>query len=285
MRLVKWAIAVGLVALGLMVGLYLGQTHKDVKPATFGDVLTKAGNTLTLAQPAFAQEAGKSFLEEEAGISLYVNAGEEIDLSKAKALYKVLEDETDSYLIGTVELSGYGEDWWPHVWIHRDGWIVVYYPKDEPTSKLMHWHGFQRDQGTITSTTLREALFSIARQLGVDMAKVDAGMRYYHWQYPDATRLLIVVDTGGTDSFRYIIPSAITVYEASASHYGAVGSYTAYEWSGTNIDGEKFLKGGTGRYILCKNLEEKHLTPSVPHTVSIGHRGGWVGIALFFLYR
>jgi len=172
------------------------------------------------------------------------------------------------------------------VWIHKDGWIVVYYLKDEPTSKLMHWHGFQRDQGTITSTTLREALFSIARQLGVDMAKVDAGMRYYHWQYPDAGRLLIVLDTGGSDSFRYTIPSAITVYEASASHYAAgVGAWTIEDYSATSIDGEQFLRGGRGTYILCKELAEKYLTPEMAHTVSIGCNGGWVGIALFFLCR
>ena len=163
MRLVKLAIAVGLIALGLIVGLYLGQTHKDMEPATFGDALAKAGNTLTLAQPAFAQEAGKSFLEEEAGISLYVNAGEEIDLSQAKALYKVLEDETDSYLIGTVELSGYGEDWWPHVWIHKDGWIVVYYLKEEPTSRLMDWFYYDRaGGGEISTTTLPTRIEAIA---------------------------------------------------------------------------------------------------------------------------
>jgi hypothetical protein len=156
-----------------------------------------------LAQPVFAQGVERSFLEGEADISCYVNVGEEIDLAEAEPLYKVLEAETETYLIGTVELSGYGEEWWPHVWIHKDGWIVVYYPKDEPTSKLMHWHGYQ---GTITTTTLKESLFSIARQLGADMAKVEVGMRYYHWQYPDATRLLIVLDTGGTDSFRYMIP-------------------------------------------------------------------------------
>jgi len=283
---VKWAIAVGLVALGLMVGLYLGQTHKDVKPATFGDVLAKAGNTLTLAQPAFAQEARKSFLEEEAGISLYVNAGEEIDLSQAKALYKVLEDETDSYLIGTVELSGYGEDWWPHVWIHKDGWIVVYYLKEEPTSKLMHWPTYLA-KGEVTTTTLREALFSIARKLGVDMAKVSSGMHYYHWQYPNATSLLVVLDTAEiTDSFQYTIPSTVTVYEASASHY-AKGIYEG-GWSRTIIDNQKLCGGGAGEYVLCTKLEEIYLAPDTAHTVSISRRklyGGWVGIALFFLYR
>lgn len=56
------------------------------------------GGAFALVQPAFAQEAGASFLENEAGISCYVNAGQTIDLAKAKPLFKVLEDETSSYL-------------------------------------------------------------------------------------------------------------------------------------------------------------------------------------------
>ena len=284
-RLVKLLALAGLVMGGFVAGFYTASGPKPSGSPVTGEPPVGMGPVIALAQPAFAQTTGRSFLEQEAGISCYVNVGEGIDLGRAKPLYKVLEDETATYLIGTVELSGYGEEWWPHVWIHKDGWIVVYYPKDEPTSKLMHWHGFQRDQGAITTTTLREALFSIARQLGTDMARVDAGMRYYHWQYPDAGKLLIVLDTGGADSFRYTIPNAITVYEASASHYGAVGSYTGSEWSSTTIDGEQFLGGRTGIYILCKNLAEKHLMPDVPYTVSISHYGGWVGIALFFLCR
>ena len=286
MRLVKWAIAVGLVALGLMVGLYLGQTHKNVEPATFGDVLTKAGNTLTLAQPAFAQEAGKSFLEEEAGISLYVNAGEEIDLSKAKALYKVLEDETDSYLIGTVELSGYGEDWWPHVWIHRDGWIVVYYLKEEPTSRLMDWFAFERAGGTeINTTTLREVLLWVAGELKLDLTVIQRDMRYYHWQYPEAKKLLVVLDTTstGSDAFTYTIPGSLKLYEVSGSHFANLG--TGYgQWSGTMIDGEWFKKAGQGKYVLIGTLSSKWTSQGVTHEVVLQHKRGWMGIALFFLY-
>jgi len=280
--LVKWAIAVGLVALGLMVGLYLGQTHKNVEPATFGDVLTKAGNTLTLAQPAFAQEAGKSFLEEEAGISLYVNAGEEIDLSQAKALYKVLEDETDSYLIGTVELSGYGEDWWPHVWIHKDGWIVVYYLKEEPTSRLMDWFYYERaGGGEISTTTLREVLLAVAGNLKLDLTKIQRDMRYYHWQYPEAKKLLVVLDTtdAGSDTFKYTIPGSLKLYEVSGSHFSNGG-----HWSETSIDGELFKKIGKGKKVRIGTLSSKWISQGVTHEVNLRHYLGWTGIALFFLY-
>ena len=247
----------------------------------------KAGNTLPLAQPAFAQEAEKNFLEEEAGISLYVNAGEEIDLSKAKALYKVLEDETDSYLIGTVELSGYGEDWWPHVWIHKDGWIVVYYLKEEPTSRLMDWFAYERaGSGEINTTTLREVLLSVASDLKLDLTRIQEDMRYYHWQYPEARKLLVVLDTtsAGSDSFKYTIPGSLKLYEVSGSHRGHVGSYYGENWSGTSIDGEWFQKAGEGVYVLIGTLSSKWTSQGVTHEVVLQHKRGWTGIALFFLY-
>ncbi|MGY4707879.1 hypothetical protein ACVNPS_09060 [Candidatus Bipolaricaulota sp. J31] len=197
-------------------------------------------------------------MEEEAGISLYVNAGEEIDLSKARTLYKVLEDEADSYLIGTVELSGYGEDWWPHVWIHKEGWIVVYYLKEEPTSRLMDWFSF--DGKGIRTTTLREVLFAMAGTLKLDLTVVQANMRYYHWQYPEAKKLLVVVDwtSAGTDMFKYIIPGALKLWEVSGSHFADLG--TGYgQWSRTSIDGEEFKKGGRGNTFWLDSWPGKPL--------------------------
>jgi len=244
-----------------------------------------AGGSLSLVAPAFAQAAGKSFLETEAGISVYANIGQAINLAKATPLYRVLEDQTDSYLIGTVELSGYGEDWWPHVWIDKDGWIVVYYPKAEPTSRLMHWYVYKRDQ--ITTTTLREVLFSVARQLAADIVRVESGMRYYHWQRPDSTKMLIVVDTtdAGTDTFKYTVPAGLTLDELTGSHYGSGIGYYGNGWSATDIDGTRFQGGGEGTYILVGLLPDNALVQGVPHVVTTSHKSGWAGFALFFLYR
>ena len=286
MRKVSRAAAV--LVMGLAAVLLLGpwgtRTQEGVSSSTSSPV--SGGNTFCLAPPAFAQEVERSFLEEEAGISLYVNVGEEIDLSQAKALYKVLEDETDSYLIGTVELSGYEEDWWPHVWLHRDGWIVVYYLKEEPTSRLMDWLAYERaGSGEINTTTLREVLLGVASDLRLDLTRVQVDMRYYHWQYPEARKLLVVLDTtdAGSDNFKYTIPGSLNLYEASGSHFGNVGNYGG-SWSGTNVDGEWFRRAGPGRYILIGTLPSKWTSQGVPHQVNLQHERGWTGIALFFLY-
>jgi len=278
----KWGIVAAL-AVALMTGYLIGQDQNS-EPST------SEGGTFALVQPAFAQTATeKSFLESEAGISVYVNAGQAIDLAKAKPLFKVLEDETESYLIGTVELAEHGEDFWPHAYIDKDGWIVVYYPKEEPPSKLFQWIGYQRD--VITTTTLRDILRSLVGKLGLDVPKVDGDIRYYHFQYPEATKLLIVVDTTeGSDSFRYTIPYGITVYDASASHRGAGitnrPGYGDRGWSKTTIDGTEYISAGTGTYTYTFNLKEEHRSLGNTHTVSVGCEWqGWVGIAILFLYR
>ena len=79
----------------------------------------------------------KSFLEDEAGISAYMNAGQNIDLNLAKKAYRTIEEETEQYIIGSVKLTGYSETEDVHAYVHKDGWIVTYYLKDEPSAKIL----------------------------------------------------------------------------------------------------------------------------------------------------
>ena len=109
-------------------------------------------------------------------------------------------------------------------------------------------------------------------------------MRYYHWQHADARRLLMVAGTG---TFRYTLPHELTILDASASHRGkGVDSVNlGNEWTCTRIDGESFISGGAGSYILTKDLGSIHLTAGTPHEVSVERGSGSADVALFFLYR
>jgi len=270
-----------ILVIGLIGGWFIGRSPSE------GPHIDNASSCFTLVVPAFAQGIpADQFPMNEAGISAYVNANQGIDLGKAKTLFKILEDATKSYVIGTVELANHGEDFWPHAYINKDGWILVYYPKDEPTSKLFQWVGYQRD--VITTTTFRDVLFSLGRKLSLDISKFDAKMHYYHFQYPDATRLLIVVDTTeGSDDFHYTIPTALTVYEVSWSHHGAGIGYVGRPGSSaSSIDGARLCSGGQGTYIVCGTPKDEYMIPGQPHVVSVSRiDSGWAGIALLFIYR
>ena len=277
----RWLIGVvciGLVALGLGAGLLTQRTPNGAPERGTGD------GSFSLVPPAFAQGApAETFPASEAGISAYFNLGEEIDLARARRVFRGIEADEAGYMIGSLELPGLAEDMWPHVYITKSGWILAYYSKLDPTSKLMQWAGYQRD--SLVTTTLRDALILVCQQMALDPSKADSSLHYYHFQYPDATRLLIAVDSvDGEDTFQFTIPAGLSLYEASLSQRGDVGGY--YDsWSETKIDGTSMFRWGAGTYVITASLAPQFRTPGIQHSLWLGSSHGWTGAALVFLFR
>ena len=141
----------------------------------------KTSSVFHLIEPAFAQEIGTSFLEEEAGIAAYTNTGQKIDLTKAKNIFKTIDKKTDTYIIGTIiDMQAF---------VHVDGWIVVYYLKDEPISKIIDWENY--GGGKITSTKLERGLILVSDAAEVGLPYV----KYYNFKYPNANRLRIITES------------------------------------------------------------------------------------------
>jgi len=281
-RAVRFLVVGGVLMLALLGGIYIGQSPAKVPG------VSNANTSFTLTVPAFAQRIpSDQFPMNEAGISAYINVSQAVDLSKARALFKGVEAHTGSYIVGTVELPGHTEEMWPHVWIEKSGWILAYYPKTEPTSRIMQWYGYQRD--VISTTTLRDTLIQICQKLGIGLANLDADMHYYHFQYPEATKILIAVDTtSGSDTFKFTIPSGIALYDASWSHTASVGgcTFASDRWSESKIDGARLYRAGGGTYTACGTVDSQYLTPGSPHSVYIGGAcSGWAGIAIIFIYQ
>ena len=169
-----------------------------------------------------APRAGTSFLEKEAGISAYVNIGQEIDLEKAETAFKSIETANESYIIGQIALDGYDPEYVaPHAYVHKDGWIVTYYLKNESSGKIMQWNGYSG--GKITTTTLADTIKKICDAIifNYDMIKDD--VKYYDFEFPNADRMMLITEwiEGGdtSDTFNLTIPTECELYEASWSHY------------------------------------------------------------------
>jgi len=282
-RAVKFLVIGGVLVFVLLGGLFVGYSPAE------GPGIDNVSKGLTLTAPAFAQGVpADQFPGSEAGISAYVNANQGIDLGKARTLFKGVEADTGSYIVGTVELQGHTEEMWPHVYIDKSGWILAYYPKTEPTSRIMQWYGYQRD--VIATTTLRDTVMQICQKLGINLPTFDADMHYYHFQHPEATKILVAVDTiSGSDTFKFTVPYGITLYDAAWSHYGSdiTTHCCVNNWSESKIDGARLYQAGGGTYIACGTVEGQYLTPGTPHTVSIGcgSGSGWAGIAIIFIYQ
>jgi hypothetical protein len=229
-------------------------------------IVAEAGNTYALAYPAFAQGTGAetSFLDEEAGISLYLNVNRSIDLSVAKTVYRTIEKETVNYTVGSIALPNLSESEDVHCFVHKEGWIVVYYLKAEPVGKIIDWSYWSG--GQLTKNKLQVGLEQMCNALGVSVM----GAKYYHFQYPYANKCMIIIETlvgSGEDSFTITIPIEFTVYERSWSHYSEYawgGSY--FKIDGTTINTLSYQSSPLTKY---GTVTVAQLSPGMVHTVSI----------------
>lgn len=167
---------------------------------------------------------GVHFLEAEAGPALYMNAGRTLSLATAKSVFRNVEYETSTYVIGSMSLPSLpSEDQDVHVYVHVDGWIVVYYLNDESLTKIVssvYWSG-----GQLTATKLDEGMSKMCDALVVLVSNI----KKYHFKYPEANNWQIMTRYGGT--FNMKIPDEFNVYERSyyTSYYSsAYGCWRYY---------------------------------------------------------
>ncbi len=151
---------------------------------------------------------GVHFLEAEAGPALYMHAGKTLNLASARNALRNVEVETPTYIIGSMSLASLpsvDED--VHVYVHVDGWIVVYYLNHEPLTKIVssaYWSG-----GQLIATKLDDGMNRICDALLVFVN----GVKRYHFKYPEANNWQIVARHSGTFSMK--IPGEFAVYERS----------------------------------------------------------------------
>jgi hypothetical protein len=212
--------------LSVSSGLYLFSRNSDSRTNALAD----ARQELSLGRPAFAQSMAfeTSFLYREAGIAVYFNTTGPLNLNTAKNALINVENATDEYVIGSLQIGPSSDDY-PHCFVHRDGWIVVYYLKvnhaNEATAgwlgKMIDWSKYQSSK--LQGTYLTEGLDYMATQYMISAPY----KQYYHFEYPSATKLLFVVkSTGvGTSTFNIYVPGNLTVYERS-------WSCTCTDWHG-----------------------------------------------------
>lgn len=258
---IKVGVLLGAILIFSFLGVYFYASNSGES-----DIVTDRGQTFLFVNPVFAESlsGGTTFLEEEAGMSIYVNVGQPLDLSAAQSVYKTVEEDTSDYVIGSFSLPDLPESDDVHCFVHKDGWIVVYYLKNEPISKIIDWSYYTPEAG-LTKTKLEVGLEKMALVLGVTAN--DA--KYYNFQYVYSDKWMIIIEShedSGDDSFNIKIPGEFTVYERSWSHYAQYAStyYKAYfELDGTIINHMYSSRTEYGQ------LTAAQLSPDVFHNVNL----------------
>ena len=276
---------IGLMATGSLVAVLA--TLSMVLPV---DIPATDGNGFALVKPAFAQQS-TVFPSDEAGISAYVNVGQNIDLAKAKNAMRGIQAEGSNYVIGIMELPGLPEEAFPHIYVSSDGWILAYYSKFAPSSWIFQWYGY--NGGVIGTTTLQDTISRICPAIGINFSQIGSDIGYYHFKYPEATKLLMAVEWATNDgidvnTLTFSIPYGTTLYEGSWAHY------TSYISNKLYIDSDQVSKADYERELVltCMYLEEIQTSPDTLHTITLeetlyssSHPVFYSGVAIAFIYQ
>jgi hypothetical protein len=247
----------------------------NVGPKSTG--LAEAKQELSLVHPAFAQSItmGTTFLEQQAGIAIYLDAGQPLNLNVAQSKLHIAEYNTSTYVVGSISIPTNPSGELPttedaHCFVHKEGWIVVYYGNSEPTSKIIDWNWWSGGQLAASMNKLQAGLEKMGTALGLTLTNVRANAKYYDFRYPSATKFLLVIKTqtnAGTSSFNIELPDSFTFYHESWSHYAQVrgGGYNppqVLQIDGTGIDST--VEAGTYYGELTSPLIKDTV-----HTVSV----------------
>ena len=199
----KRTAAIGLAVLAILA---LAWTGSGGAPAA------QDGNqVINLAPPSFLLtanaegEAISSFLEDEAGISVYFKAPTTINLSLARKKYRTIEVETPDYIIGSVPVGNNPESEDVHVYTNRNGWMVAYYLAPEPAAKIIDWRFYHDSTKTKFTTKLENGLAAVANEAGI----VYSNGTYYDFRHPNANRLMLIGEWGNGESFQVYLPGTL----------------------------------------------------------------------------
>ena len=165
--------------------------------------------------------------------------------------------ETENYILGSVGIPGYPEHYDAHVFVNTEGWILAYYMKDAPTSKIADVIG-----KTAQSTNLKTAVSITANAAGAAFTDVE----YYDFRYPNATNILFIAeDEADGLSFTIRPPSDYGYYEKS---WAVSHNYQDFFINGIDHANNPLFSDGNYRIAYGK-LTSSHLIPNITHTVSI----------------
>ena len=169
---------VGILMAIAIVTLFLNTRVDPIQPGliTFGP------------PPAFADENEVDRLT-NVGVAAYFNKGGSINLDEARGAFKVVEEQTAEYIIGSVSLPAYGnqqgEAFYVHVYISADGWLMAYFMDDRPAAAIIDWKAYTNASTSIT-TLLEVALFEAVSQAGGGYKTPT----YYDFRFPEATHMI-----------------------------------------------------------------------------------------------
>jgi hypothetical protein len=253
-------VAIAVLLVSVVSFSFLGDQEKSTLPES----------VFKLSAPGFVNQAFAgttplgNYLDSEAGISAYYVSGFSINLNNARNAFRTVETQTEDYIIGSVAVPNYVEHFDPHVYVHKDGWIMAYYLRGDPISKIIDTKG-----KTISSTILKTVVGKVAFM----------DVTYYDFRYPNATNMILVAEDSnvGNAYFTIKIPSSYGYYERGWNVSGSFASFTLNGVKNPNV----VYNASNHKYGI---ITASQLLPDIDHTVSVVSNYANYGV-LIIIYR
>ncbi len=213
-------------------------------------------------------------IQSEAGISAYFQSTTPVTISSVRSAFQTIELETTDYILGTVDIANFPENYNPHVYVHSDGWFMAYYFSTSPAAKIIDWAGYTASGDTNIPTNLEGVLTTVAGTAGVGLGD----MYFYDFRFPNATTMMLIAERdngGGSDYFTINIPTSFGVAERSWSYYNS--GQGGISLNGTDLHYSYY----SGYYR--GTISAAQMPPASTHTIQVRKDSGDVGgIALVY---
>ena len=276
----------------IVLSLLLGLAVLSLAPQPAAPV--SGGNAIALKAPAFVQVANAQegtgaqdapaaapmgFPQDEAGISAYFKSDSPVNLADVRGVYRVIEVQTEDYIIGSVPVPDYAENQDAHVYVHRDGWFVAYYLSADPVGKVLDWRRYAQNR---IATKLEAVLSVVGSAVGVSVT----GTQFYDFRFPNANTMMLVADVqngNGNDSFEINLPGGFIYYHRGWSF--GVGTRCYYSGSSFYLDGVKLADLDCGWAAKEGTLSTSQLLPDQVHNFELRAGNQDVFGAVVLLYR
>ena len=267
----RFALLIAVTAVLLLVGFLITNSTGRAKPYTID--LVPPG----FVQTAYADEGSAlAGILDEAGIAGYYQTEGAITIGPAlRAVFRTIEDEKPTYIVGSVPIPGFPESYDVHAYVHTDGWIMVYYFKIDPVGKIFDWNVYT-DDAPSTITVFETVAPIIAGGAGQPYTS----LTFYDFRYPNANQVtLIAEDNANEGAFSVQLPASYTYYESSWSVKSYTGSNVC-EWNLNNSN----VGGASSGDFRTGLISAGQLLPDVTHSIVIDTFGYCEG-GLALVYR
>lgn len=242
---------------------------------------TQDGSGFALARPLFLSTASAAdadiaaFIDSEAGIAAYFKAPGALSLATARPLFRTIEAETDSYILGSIPVPDYtseSED--VHVYLHKDGWVLAYYLEETPAANIIDWARFD-------GTTIVTKFDTVFQVLAAQLTFTRPPATYYDFRYPSSNYLLLIAEEATTtaDTFTIFLNESLAYDERSWS----VSGY----WARMTMDDVEIVETDLSDPPIWQDKEgvftPLQLTVNATHTIRIDpYYRSLGGIALIY---